>query len=172
MLIRTRVLPKALYGSEVSTPHDHTIQALITAIAKCLTIKSAARSTDLTFSLASYGEDLDPWSHITMRRTVAFRRNIAKNNKLEDATHTNDISQRHGYRGTFSYQSDNSDEAQHERHMKPTFATRGRLGFVYSQSVQSTPSLTNTRTSTNRAKQHTSMPYSHLATTSKHTSWR
>ena len=82
MLIRIRVLPKALYGCGVCTPHDATVTSLRTAILRCLSTKSAARSTDLAFAFLSYGDDLDPWIYIAMKRALAFRRHTAKQPKL------------------------------------------------------------------------------------------
>ena len=59
--------------------NETALRALRASFADCATYTSKRRSLDLVFALASEGADLDPEVEIVVRRAVAFRRYITKN---------------------------------------------------------------------------------------------
>ena len=71
----------ALFGCEISPVNEGALATLRTSIADLLTASAKRRSLDLTFSLASYGDDLDPDVEIAYRRIAAYRRNATKDNE-------------------------------------------------------------------------------------------
>ena len=63
-IIRTNVLPAALYGSEVGEASKRSMNRLTTAIVNAIGPKGKKRSTVLTFEICSgKGRDLDPVVH-------------------------------------------------------------------------------------------------------------
>ena len=73
-------LPMALYGCEISTVNEGALETLRTSVANLLTASTTQRSLNLTFSLASYGDDLDPGTGVAYRRVAAYRRTATKDN--------------------------------------------------------------------------------------------
>lgn len=80
--IRTKLLPKALYGCELSPINEAAMGTLRINLADNLCFKTARRSIDLTFATASYGGDLDPDIEVVVRRVVPIRRIHSKNEEL------------------------------------------------------------------------------------------
>ena len=74
-------MPKALFGCEISQVNEGALETSRTTIADLLTASTKRRSLDLTFSLASYGDDLDPDVEIAYRRIATYRRNATKDNE-------------------------------------------------------------------------------------------
>ena len=63
-----------MYGCETAPIHENALRRYRGAIANALTYTTKQRSVDLTFAVASKGEDLDPEVYITTKRVTAFRR--------------------------------------------------------------------------------------------------
>ena len=76
--VRSHILPKALYGCEVSSVAKENIDKLSTAILKNINPAKGLRSRDFSYSFCSNGQDLDPALNILLKRIMAFRRGIAK----------------------------------------------------------------------------------------------
>ena len=69
-----KMLPKGLYGCEMAPIHESALRQFRTATANAVTYVTKQRSVDLTFAVASKGEDLDPEVYITTKRITALRR--------------------------------------------------------------------------------------------------
>ena len=76
--VRTHILPKALYGCEVSSAARHVMEHISTVILSLINPATGMRSKDFTYTTCSYGQDLDPDIHVLHRRIMALRRGIAK----------------------------------------------------------------------------------------------
>ena len=72
------MLPKGLYGCEVAPIHENALRGFRSATAEALTFVSEQRSIDLTFAVASKGDDLDPEVYIFAKRVAALRRAKSK----------------------------------------------------------------------------------------------
>ena len=60
LVIRSTILPGALYGCEAADISNSALQALRSAIASCIGTTSARRSVDATFAYMQVSKDLDP----------------------------------------------------------------------------------------------------------------
>ena len=76
-VIRTKLLPKAIYGCECAPVNETGLRTLRTAFAKALTFVTSRRSSDLTFAVASKGTDVDPEAAILTKRVASIRRATA-----------------------------------------------------------------------------------------------
>ena len=72
MIIRTKMLPKALYGCELAPVNESALRGLRREFVDAIAYTTAKRSVDLTFNVASYGPDLDPDVQISIRRAQAY----------------------------------------------------------------------------------------------------
>ena len=88
MIIRTKMIPKALYGCELAPVNETALRGLRREVADAISYTTARRSADLTFSVASYGTDLDPDVHIYIRRAQAYRRAYTANENNEKLINT------------------------------------------------------------------------------------
>ena len=80
-VVRTKVLPKALYGSEVQPIADQPMAALRSAILKAVGPRSARRSVDLAMLCAAQfnnDSDMDPLVQQLVRKVRCLRRFHAK----------------------------------------------------------------------------------------------
>ncbi len=77
-IIRVKVMSTALYGIEVADFAEREYAKLSTAILAALTINASRKDVDWTFTVASFGSDLDPVVQTLTRRCMALRRAIAK----------------------------------------------------------------------------------------------
>ena len=99
--IRTRCLPKAVYGAEAAKPGEKQQRRLTTAIKQTISKKCVHRDRNLTFVTASQGDDLDPETVILVNRTFTLRRALAKKPKLKVlANKVLDLYAAHDYIGT------------------------------------------------------------------------
>ena len=76
-VVRTKVLPKALYGSEVQPIADQPMATLRSAILKAVGPHSKRRSVDLAMLYAAQfdsSKDVDPLVHQLVRKVRCFRR--------------------------------------------------------------------------------------------------
>ena len=88
-VVRGKMLPKELYGCEISPINETAMRSLRTAIVNCITFVTSRRSIDLTFAMASIGTDVDPDVVVVCRRTTALRRALTIN--VENASMIEDI---------------------------------------------------------------------------------
>ena len=79
-ILRGKVTPMSFYQCETCPVNASVLEGLRTAYVDVLTVASSRRSVDLTFNVASYGEDVDPDLEIVHRRAATFRRNRNKQN--------------------------------------------------------------------------------------------
>ena len=102
VVLRGKVLPMSLYGCETCPVNEDALQELRSAFADTVSVNTCRRSVDLTFCVASYGEDIDPDLDIVYRRTAAYRRNVTKNNETARMMKENlEIYTKQGVAGTF-----------------------------------------------------------------------
>ena len=87
-IIRTAVLPKALYGCEAAPMSEAIMRKLQIAIAKCIGSPAARASNALTFTFCSFGDDLDPEAQQFVRRSVMLRRMCAKHGGTREQAET------------------------------------------------------------------------------------
>ena len=100
--MRGKVLPMSLLGCETCPVNEDVLSKLRTAFANALAFSTCKRSVDLPFSVASYGEDLEPDIEIVNRRASVFRRGINKNNETARLLQENlDIYSAQQVAGTF-----------------------------------------------------------------------
>ena len=59
-LIKTKQLPKTLYGCETAPVNESALKKLQTNIVDTLTFTTSRRSVDLTFAAAAQGKEVDP----------------------------------------------------------------------------------------------------------------
>lgn len=83
-IIRTKVIPTAPYACEASAAPHAAQMTLASEIKQAISTSSTHKSTDFTFTVASYGKDLDLESIILCRRTMLLRRMTAKKPMLMD----------------------------------------------------------------------------------------
>ena len=81
-IIRTKAIPKALYGCEAALMHPAAQLSLTAAIKQAISPSSSQKATDLTFVTSSHGHDLDPETIIFVRRLTLLRRMTAKRPRL------------------------------------------------------------------------------------------
>ncbi len=82
-IIRTNILPAALYGSEVAEGSKKAMQALRASIANAIGPRSVRRSPAMTFeSCSGKGKDLDPMVQRLVRKVTLLRRTIAKHEEV------------------------------------------------------------------------------------------
>ena len=67
-IIRTNILPAAIYGCETGNPSMKAMQELRSAIADTIGAGSSKRSVNLTFDMAGTSKDLDPVANIFYTR--------------------------------------------------------------------------------------------------------
>jgi hypothetical protein len=72
--IRSKALPKGLYGCEASHINKQAIDHLASNIVDTIAPHSTLRSPALVFSTSSGGNDLDPQVEVLVRRALATRR--------------------------------------------------------------------------------------------------
>ncbi len=77
-LIKTNILPAALYGCETGNPSIQAMKKLRSSIADIIGAASAKRSVNLTFDTAGVNEDLDPITNMFYYRVAELRRTSAK----------------------------------------------------------------------------------------------
>ena len=110
-IIRTKIFPAALYGSEVAQPTEKDIAKLSVAIAKTVANNTTNHDIDWIFSTASRGKDLDPIANLAARKVTMLRRAIAK--RPHEAWVYKDMIQRHillGTRGSTPYDDKTAQE--------------------------------------------------------------
>jgi hypothetical protein len=73
-LIRSKQLPKALYGCETAPVNESALKQLQTRIVDTLTFTTTRRSADLTFATAANGKEVDPDVAIFKNRVLGMRR--------------------------------------------------------------------------------------------------
>ena len=73
-LIRSKQLPKALYGCETAPVNESALKKLQTKIVDTLTFTTTRRSADLTFAVAARGMEVDPDIAIFKNRVLGMRR--------------------------------------------------------------------------------------------------
>ena len=83
-IIRTHILPKALYGAEIAHIPDQHMRALQTAILDIVAPNSTRRNPSMAFLTCSAGTDLDPEVALYVRRVKLFRRAVWKHPHLRD----------------------------------------------------------------------------------------
>ena len=71
-----------VYGCETCPVTENGIAGLRSNIADMLAYTSNNRSLELTFSLASAGQDADPDVEIAVRRVMTCRRNVHKGGEV------------------------------------------------------------------------------------------
>ena len=81
-IIRTKAIPKALYGCEAALMHPAAQLSLTAGIKQAISTSSSQKATDLTFVTSSHGHDLDPETIIFARRLTLLRRMTAKRPRL------------------------------------------------------------------------------------------
>ena len=86
-IIRTKMLPKGLYGCELAPVNEAAMRAFRTATAACLTFSTAQKATDLTFAAATRGTDVDPDVNVVCKRIKALRRSMAKDEEIKAMAH-------------------------------------------------------------------------------------
>ena len=79
-VIRAKLNPMALYQCETCPVNESALESLRSSYVDLLTVASIRRSVDLTFPVASHGDDVDPDVDIPYRRAVAFRRGENRKN--------------------------------------------------------------------------------------------
>ena len=95
------MLPKCLYGCEVSKVNGSKQRRLTTVIKRAVSKKTRHKDKNLTFITSSYGADLDPETEILCRRVMLLRRITAKKPHLKQtAEKILDIYVQHEYAGT------------------------------------------------------------------------
>ena len=100
-IIRTKALPRALYGIEGSQPPGQQMRKVASAIKDAITHSSTHRSHDLTFAVCSNGSDLDPEVHMLIRRVILLRRMMTKHVRASEAVlHIYRLYKSHEYDGT------------------------------------------------------------------------
>ena len=77
-LIRSKVLPMALYGVENSYPSEASLHKLQSTIVDALGAHGGRRCNAMVFNTSSKGDDLDPEVQQTSRRIDLFKRMWAK----------------------------------------------------------------------------------------------
>ena len=82
--IRSRKLPRGLFGCEVAPVNEAALRTFRSAIASALTFTTARRSTDLAFAVGSRGSDVGPDVEIVTRRVAALRRTLAKSDEQKE----------------------------------------------------------------------------------------
>ena len=73
-LIRSKQLPKALYGCETAPVNESALTKLQTRIVDTLTFTTTMRSPDLTFAVAANGIEVGPDIAIFKNRVLGMRR--------------------------------------------------------------------------------------------------
>ena len=77
-IVRSNILPAALYGAEAAHVNASVLQRLRAAIASAIGPASRKRSVNLTFCFTNSSKDLDPVAHILYNRVAGLRRLMAK----------------------------------------------------------------------------------------------
>jgi ribonuclease HI len=77
-IIRTHILPAALYGCEATYVCPTAFQNLRSAIIQTIGAHSARRNVDATFTFTGCNKDLDPWTYVLYNRVAGIRRILAK----------------------------------------------------------------------------------------------
>ena len=72
MIIRTKMIPKALYGCELAPVNESALRGLRKEFVNAIDYTTTRRSVDLTFNAASYGTDRDPDAQIFVRRAQSI----------------------------------------------------------------------------------------------------
>ena len=111
-LIRAKIFPAALYGSEVCQPTERDIATLSTAIAGVIANKSVHHDIDWLFASCSRGKDLDVVSNLLARKVTMLRRNIAK--RPQELWMYRDMVCRHAASGTPGATCQRNNEAQND----------------------------------------------------------
>ena len=73
-VIRTKLLPKGLYGCETAPVNESAMRTFRSEVANAVTYVTKRRSLDLTYVVASHGTDMDPEVEIYVRRVNSFKR--------------------------------------------------------------------------------------------------
>ena len=76
-VVRTKVLASGLYGCETSRVSDQDMRTFRDTVAKAVAVDSGHAAKDSIFTVASYGNDVDPYTEVMVRRVAALRRAIA-----------------------------------------------------------------------------------------------
>ena len=133
--IRTRLLPKALYGCETGQVPETLSNALNSAVADAITKKAKHRSQSLLFSTGPSGTDLEINANILYKRIMTLRRIIGKNRGTVNISKELVRDYRaHDYPGVLK-NGTNWDKLQpapaNNRHLWTTpFPPRGAIGFL------------------------------------------
>ena len=77
-IIRSKLIPKGLFGCELGPINETAMRVFRTAVASCLTFVTTRRAVDLTFTAATRGNDVDPDIVVVCRTAAAARRAVAK----------------------------------------------------------------------------------------------
>ena len=77
-VIKTNILPAALYGCEIGIPSMKAMQQLRSAIADAIGSGSSKRSVNLTFDMTGTNKDLDPVANMFYNRIAELRRSVSK----------------------------------------------------------------------------------------------
>ena len=75
-VIRTKMLPKALYGCETAPINEAAMRTFRSEVADAAAYTTKRRSLDLTFTTSSHGTDIDPEIEVYVRRVTSFKRAI------------------------------------------------------------------------------------------------
>ena len=84
-IVRSNILPAALYGIEAAHVNEPVLQRLRSAIASAIGPASHKRNVNLTFCFTGTAKDLDPAFHIVYNRAAAIRRVLAKHGVTKQA---------------------------------------------------------------------------------------
>jgi hypothetical protein len=78
-VVRTKMLPKALYGCETAPINEAAMRTLRSEVADAVAYTTKRRSLDLTYTTSSHGTDSDPDIEVYVRRVTSFKRAIVTN---------------------------------------------------------------------------------------------
>ena len=73
-VVRTKMLPKGFYGCETAPINESAMRTFRSEVVNAATYTTKRRSTDLTFAVASNGNDIDPEVEVYVRRIIGLRR--------------------------------------------------------------------------------------------------
>ena len=125
-VVRTKLLSMGLYGCETGPISDAALQQFRAAVIDCIVYTTTKRSTDLVFSIASYGTDVGPEVEVLHRRTMAARRATTRDETLEEMikeiVHICRYKEEPGF-----YYYDQEDLAKQEPFTEPGADDRGKV---------------------------------------------
>ena len=124
-IIRSKLIPKALFGFELAPVNEAAMRALRTAIASCLTFDTSRRAVDLTFTAATKGNDVDADIVVVCRRAAAARRAIAKDKKARNLI--KEMLESYEEKGEPGIYRNKEELGRKELAGEPSFPMRGKM---------------------------------------------